>query len=93
MFALALGVIESVARLRENATVGNIQKMNSHKTRGQIERMLVSLQEEGYVTYHVEKYGRTGRKVWSLTDRCYTNMHIVTEATENAIYLTDESEA
>ena len=43
-FANFLGVIESVARLNEDATIGNVQKMNSHMTRGQVERCMKQLE-------------------------------------------------
>lgn len=87
LFASFLGVIESVARLNENATIGNVQKMNSHLTRGQVERCLKQLEIEGYMHHKIEHYGRTGKKVWYLSGRCSTNMSIVNRAIDDAGYL------
>jgi len=80
MFANFLGVIEAIARLEANATVGNIQKMNLHLTRGQVERALKNLMTEEYVTFEMMPYGKTGKKVWACSNRCVTNMCIVANA-------------
>lgn len=85
MFSLSLGCIEAIVTLGGNATIGAIQKMNIVATRGQVERCLKNLQAEGYVTYQDEKYGRTGRKVWMLTDRCVTNVFGVANKIDQAV--------
>lgn len=86
-FATFLGCIESVARLNENATVGNIQKMNLHLTVGQVGRALKQLMEEGYMHSRREPHGRTGKTVYYLSGRCSTNMLIVDKAISDAGYL------
>ena len=80
LFASYLGAIEAIARLGEKATVGEIQKMNSHLTRGQMQRVLNGLMGEGYVNFTTVKYGRTGKKVYYVTDRCVVNVSIVGRA-------------
>lgn len=80
LFASFLGCIESVARLGDNATAGNVQKMNSHLTIGQVKRLLRQLGEEGYVESEYVAYGRTGKYVYRLSQRCDVNMNIVTGA-------------
>lgn len=93
LFASFLGVIESVARLNEDATIGNVQKMNSHLTRGQVERCLKQLETEGYMHHKIEPYGRTGKKVWYLSGLCSTNMFIVNKAIDEAGYLNGSESA
>jgi len=80
MFANSLGVIEAIARLGAKATIGNINKMNLHMTRGQVDRALKNLMTEGYVLFETVPYGRTGMKIWKNSDNCWTNMCIVANA-------------
>jgi len=77
MFANCLGVIEAVAKLGENATIGQVQRMNSHLSRGQVERVLKQLAKEDYVGYFEFAHGRTGKKVWHIRNRCHVNIAIV----------------
>lgn len=84
LFASFLGCIESIARLRSNATAGNIQKMNSHLTVGQVKRCLSQLEKEGYVIHELQPYGRTGRNVYYLSNVCVTNIVIVAGAAETS---------
>jgi len=86
LFASFLGVIESVARLNDDATIGNVQKMNSHLTRGQVERCLKQLETEGYMHHKIERYGRTGKKVFYLSSLCVTNICITAGAADAAGY-------
>lgn len=86
MFSEYLGVIEAIVRLQENATIGNIQKMNIHLTRRQVERVLKSLVGEGYVSSRTEPYGRTGKNVFYLMNLCVTNVLIVNKAIEEGGY-------
>jgi len=76
LFATFLGCIESIAHLIDEATAGNIQKMNSHLTIGQVKRALAQLEKEGYVTNVVMPHGRTGKRVYRLTSTCMTNIFI-----------------
>lgn len=86
LFATFLGCIESIARLNDDATIGAIQKMNSYLTRGQVERALKQLEREGYVLWKMEPYGRTGKKVWYLSNTCVTNIFITNKAIDEAGY-------
>jgi hypothetical protein len=74
MFANNLGMIDAIAQLGERATIGEIQKMNPHLTRGQVERLIKGLCTEKYVDFKTVAYGRTGKRIWFITDRCFTNM-------------------
>lgn len=87
MFSFYLGVLEAMSRLGENATVGNIQKMNLHLTRGQVQRVLNSLEGEMYIAYRVEKHGRTGKKVYYALNLCVTNVFITSKALDEAGYI------
>jgi len=89
MFADFLGVLEAIAILGDRATAGEINKMMPHKTRGQVDRILRNAGIEGYVEYINVPYGRTGKKIWRNTDKCYTNMCIVA----NAICRREEGQA
>lgn len=80
MFANSLGILEAIARLGLGATAGEINKMMPHMTRGQVDRLLRNLVVEKYVEFTTVPYGRTGKKIWSNTDRCYQNMCIVANA-------------
>lgn len=80
MFANSLGILEAMARLGKKATIGNINKMNLHMTRGQVDRCLKNLMVEGYAEFEEVPYGRTGMKIWKTSDRCWTNMCIVANA-------------
>lgn len=86
MFSEYLGVIESISRLGERATVGNIQKMNLHLSRRQVERVLKSLVGEGYVSSRTEPYGRTGKNVYYLMNILVTNVFIMNKSIEEAGY-------
>jgi len=76
LFATFLGCIESIATLNDDATAGNIQKMNSHLSVGQVKRALKQLETEGYVRNVLMPYGRTGKRVYRLTNLCMTNVYI-----------------
>lgn len=92
LFASFLGVIEAVARLNEDATIGNVQKMNPHLTRGQVARCMDQLETEGYMHHKTERHGRTGKKVYYLSNTCSTNMCIVDKAINDAGYLNGSEE-
>lgn len=77
LFASFLGAIEAVVALGDNATVGNVQKMNLHLTRGQVQRVLNQLVGEGYLNVDNVPYGATGKKVYSLSQVCMTNVTIL----------------
>jgi len=93
LFASFLGVMEAVARLNDNATIGNVQKANSHLSRGQVERCLKQLETEGYMHHKIEPYGRTGRKIWYLSSLCVTNMFIVAKSVDEAGYRPEMAQA
>lgn len=76
LFATFLGCIESIATLVDDATSGNIQKMNPHLTHRQIKTALKNLEGEGYVTRVLVPHGRTGKYVFRLTNTCMTNIYI-----------------
>lgn len=80
MFATALGVLEAIARLGDQATIGNINKMMPHLTRGQVDRCIKNLFTEHYVEFDTVPYGRTGKRIWKNTNTSYTNMCIVANA-------------
>lgn len=86
MFGNFLGVLEAIARLGDKATIGEVQKINNHLTRGQTERLMNTLVKEGYAGFDVVPYGSTGKKLWYCTSRCNTNMSIVTTAIERGVY-------
>lgn len=86
MFSSYLGVIEAVASLGENATAGNIQKMNIHLTLGQVKRILKSLEGEWYAAPRREPHGRTGKDVWYLLNVCTTNIFYANKRIEMAGY-------
>lgn len=85
LFASYIGCLEIVAKLGALATAGNVQKWNPHLTIGQVKRVLCQLEGEGYVEKVLESYGRTGRWVYSVTEKCHTNMFIVNSAIERSI--------
>jgi len=87
LFASFLGCIEAVARLGENATAGNVQKMNLHLSVGQVKRCLSQLEAEGYMHHKIEHHGRTGKKVYYLSNLCSTNILCVDNAINTAGYL------
>lgn len=87
LFASFLGCIEAVVRLNDNATAGNVQKMNLHLTIGQVKRALTQLEKEGYMHHKIERYGRTGKKVYYLSNLCVTNVCIVANAANEAGYV------
>jgi len=87
LFASFLGCLESIARLNDTATAGNIQKMNPHLTIGQVKRCLSQLETEGYAHHKIERHGRTGKKVYYLSNRCSTNVLILNSAIDAAGYL------
>lgn len=87
LFSSYIGCIEAVARLGENATVGNIQKMNMHLTVGQVKRVMKYLASEKYVFSETRPYGRTGKNVYYLSNLCVTNLYITSRATEDAGYI------
>lgn len=91
MFSEYLGIIESVARLGENATKGGVQRMNSCMTVGQVERRLKALVADGYLISERVDYAGTGKVVYALTNRCQTNMLIVTKCVD-AVIVAAESE-
>lgn len=85
MFADMLGILEAVSRLRENATKGMVQKMNIHLTVGQVGRLLTNLEKEGYLQSEMVAWGGTGKRIYAPTDRCHTNMLIVSSAIDAAM--------
>lgn len=93
MFASYLGVLEAVAYLGDSATIGNVQKMNLHMTRGQVQRIIKSLMGEGYLTETELPYGRTGKKVYHPTERCRQNVSIVAKRVDVCVdvYVNDLS--
>lgn len=93
LFASFLGCIEAVARLNDNATIGNVQKMNLHLTVGQVKRCLSQLETEGYMHHKMEPYGRTGRKVYYLSNVCVTNIVLVASAADQAGYTAEMAQA
>lgn len=80
LFSSFIGCIESIARLGDNATVGQVQKMNSHLTVGQVKRCIDQLSREGYVVGELVKHGRTGKRVFHLSDLCVTNVFYLGKA-------------
>lgn len=78
-FADFLGCIQSVAVLGDNATSGNVRKMNPHMSQSQVKRMLTKLEGEGYVVSEKVDYCRTGKIVYHLSDKSIVNMVDVTE--------------
>lgn len=89
LFASFLGCIESVTRLGEGATIGAVQKMNTHLTAGQVKRCLTQLEKEGYMHHKIVPYGKTGKAVYYLSNRCVTNLDIVARATETNGYIVE----
>lgn len=65
-----LYVLEGVSCSRDGVTVGQLQKLHSNLTVGQVGRMLTRLCESGLVYMTVEPYGRTGKKVYRITEFC-----------------------
>lgn len=85
MFSNMLGVVEAVAKLQSGATIGAIQKMNPHLSRGQVERVLKGLMGEGYVEFQIAPHAATGKKVWNVTNRCMTNLYYVAKSTTEGV--------
>ena len=80
LFASYLGCLQAIARLKYEATVGQVQKMNPHLTVGQVKRILVSLDAEGYVWCEKVAYGGTGKNVYHLSGKCLSNVFSVNDS-------------
>jgi len=69
MFLNAVTCIEVVSRTLDGVTVGQIQKAVPWLTRGQVERTMRMLEGEGYVWAAMVKYGRTGKRIYRVTEQ------------------------
>lgn len=87
MFSTYLGIIESIASLKGDATITAIQSMNIHLSRHQVMRALKVLEGEGYVSFDMVKHAGSGKKVYYLLNRCVTNIFITNKKIEEAGYL------
>lgn len=63
-----LFILESVSGLKHGGTVGQIAKPYSSLSRGQVQRILDSMEKSGIIYMTVEQYGRTGKKVYRITE-------------------------
>jgi len=68
MFVNAMSCIEVVSRTLAGTTIGQIQKAAPWMTRGQVERIMKGMENDGYVWSEVIAYGRTGKRVYRMTE-------------------------
>jgi len=61
-------ILDSVSGLKNGGTVGQIQKPFPSLSRGQVQRVLDSMVNTGIIFMTVETYGRTGKKVYRITE-------------------------
>jgi len=74
MFDRYIAVLQSTSRTLKGLTIGEIMKETPYMTRGQVERALKEMQEYGYVWHEVLPYGRTGKKIWRVTETAAITM-------------------
>jgi hypothetical protein len=61
-------VMDHLSRIQSGLTVGQINKAMPYLTRGQIIRVLDSVGEAGLTYHEVMPHGRTGKKVYKMTE-------------------------
>jgi len=67
-------LMHNLSEARDGKTVGELVKMMPWVTKGQMIRMLETL-EDLFFTYRENvKHGRTGKNVWRMTDHCAIHM-------------------
>jgi len=86
LFANFLGVIQAIVDLNDNATAGQIQRMNPHMTKRQVETYLKNLEREGYLHNKIEPHGSTGKRVYYLSGKAVYDIQIVTKHIDFAGY-------
>lgn len=68
MMINAMTCIEVVSRTLDGVTIGEIQKAVPWMTRGQVERIMKMLEAEEYVWAAMVAYGRTGKRLYRMTE-------------------------
>lgn len=74
MFDRYIAVLQSTSRTLRGLTVGEIMKETPYLTRGQVERALKEMCEYGYVWCEIVAYGRTGKRLWRVTETAAITM-------------------
>lgn len=63
-------ILAAIARSGEGLSVGEVNKTHGALTRGQCQRMIEGLMGAGMIYQEVVKWGRTGKKIYKLTEHC-----------------------
>lgn len=61
-------VMHALSSAHDGMTIGEIEKSASWMSRGQVERVLSGLSEIGFTYHEVKPHGRTGKRVFRLTE-------------------------
>jgi len=64
-------ILDTISKVNtDGMTVGQVCKTQNAMTRRQVQGVLDTLEGCGFVFYEVVKYGRTGKKVYRVTENC-----------------------
>ena len=82
MFTKMIAVLEVLAAQPNGATVGQIASMNTAMglSRGQWQRVISGLMDEGFIRETTEKHGRTGKRVFHINESAVHYCSYVTRA-------------
>jgi len=69
MFGRYLRVLYWLAKNPAGLTAGELSKRASGMSKGQVERLLDDLQNERHVIAEMQPHGRTGKRVFALSER------------------------
>lgn len=61
-------VLHALSSAKDGLTIGQIEKVNTWMSRGQVERILESLSDIGFTYHEVIAHGRTGKRVFRITE-------------------------
>jgi hypothetical protein len=65
----ALTVLDKLSQSPDGMTVGQINKAMGYLTVGQVGRIVHSLGAQAFVCCEIQPHGRTGKKVYKMTER------------------------
>lgn len=70
-------VLHALSSARDGLTIGQIEKVNTWMSRGQVERILESLCDIGFTYHEVIAHGRTGKRVFHITGTAVSSCSII----------------
>lgn len=69
-----LNIQSSLSRVQNGMTIGEIQKQNNWMTRSQVIAILNLLEAISFAYHQVMPHGRTGKKVYRMTEHAAINL-------------------